>query len=185
MVIVGLDPGLSGGIAAIDRNGVCVYTARMPVLAGKRPTVDVDALAKLVSSFIRDPGVALLVCEQPPALQGKGAFAGLCQGRAVGAIDGIAAAMRIPREFPLPLTWQKALPPLPKVKLPRGATPKQKELARKAWKQEVINAARRRWPMADLVGSAAPTAKLHDGIADALWLAEWGRMLVVCGKGVA
>ena len=44
-IVVGVDPGLSGGLAALDVSGEVLDVRVMPVLPGQRRTVDARELA--------------------------------------------------------------------------------------------------------------------------------------------
>jgi hypothetical protein len=184
-VCIGIDPGNEGGIAVMDTDGRVVRTWRMPTLKGKHETLDLSAMGVILTrtkpnSIYND---VVLLCVEKIQMGIRKVNPATMSGlfRAVGEIHGIAHMMRLPYEEVSPLTWQKLLVGVPKVKLEKGATEAQKTAARKAWKQEITHAARRRWPTADLIGSTHPSAKESSGISDALWIAEYARLRVMGG----
>jgi hypothetical protein len=145
--VIGIDPGLSGGIAAII-NGV-PYAWPMPV-AGKE--LDLAAIRDL----IRSSGPGLAVVEKVGSMPGQGLSSTFKFGMGYGAIQGILTAMDIPIELVTPQRWKGRV---------LAGTKKDKDAA--------VAYCRRAFPTVPLV--LPRCRKAHDGMADALCLAEMGR----------
>lgn len=174
-VVIGIDPGNAGGIVVMDLNGAVVDTYRMPVDKGNKTTVDLARLEKI----LQPPRQKHLVLVEEQHSRGGEGVAGMDSlMKAVGAIWGLCYAMRLPYEEVRPQAWQKIVP-ASKAKLPKSASKAERTKAQREWKVELVRAAKRRWPTADLIGSSHASAKDHSGIADALWIAEYARLRVV------
>ncbi len=169
--VVGMDPGLSGGLAALSLDGKVLATRRMPVTGGARSEIDgrevSDFLYQIESTHI----VRLVVIEKVGAMPKQGITSAFVFGHGAGKLQGVVEAAGLALEKPSPQTWMKAV----LVDRRKGGTKAQ-------IKQGTIDFCRQRWPGADLKGSSSPAAKDFDGIADALALAEYGRRLIVGGR---
>ena len=174
--VIGIDPGLEGGIVVMDGESRIVSTHRMPTTPGKRKSLDFFEIRAL---FERVPDSGLVGIELvSPQGNANGKVGTITAAKGVGIILGICLAMDLPTEEIPPQSWQRLIPGgLPTA--PKGSTPAQQAAARAARKAVIIRHARLRWPTADLVGSKSPTAKVSSGIADACWIAEFARLRIV------
>lgn len=120
---VGIDIGLSGGIAVLDfpaAGGAPTVAAHdMPVLRSKRKTskgngvVDVAGLARLLDAI---HGVTLLDgrpvrvgYEEVASMPDQGVASMFSFGRALGAVEGALAASRLPVLPVRPAQWKRAM----------------------------------------------------------------------------
>lgn len=162
-VVVGIDPGLDGGVAALFLDGRALWAVPMPVLAGKRRELDAARLFDRLRPICPDlRGVRLVrlaVVERVASRPGQGVAGVFSFGRTVGRIEGVLAALGIPVEQPTPQRWKAEV---------LAGTAKDKAAA--------IAYAARRFPGINLVPEGKRVA--HDGIAEALALAEFGRRLL-------
>ena len=158
MIIVGVDPGQKGGLA-IMKDGAC--TGHPMPLAGKE--VDTRAVADLVMGeydlVLEDPSNHILVVvEKVHAMPKQGVSStfkfGLNYGRILGAIE----ALGLRYELVTPQAWKKAI---------LAGTNKGKTAA--------VEFVHRRYPSVNLMPGRMRTH--HDGIADAVCLAEYGRLM--------
>jgi len=146
--VLGIDPGLSGAYALIDTDHPDTLAEPFP-LAGK--ALD---LAELLREWrILEPDVAVI--ESVHAMPGQGVSSMFTFGRGLGQIEGVLAALEIRREYVTPQAWKK---------LVLAGTTKDKTAA--------IEYATRAFPSVRLVRPGC--RKPHDGMADALCLAEFG-----------
>ncbi len=178
MLIVGVDPGLHGALAFLEPEKRRAQVVLTPLRNGtERDDYDEDALCQLLGDH-GNLGPLVVVYEQlgslpPVRADGKAMGGGIAnhrRGLAIGILRGILAALRVPRErriAVLPQVWQRAM----LLNLP-GADTK----ARSVW------LARRLFPDISLLPTAR-SRKPHDGMADALCLAEYGRRLLAGDKG--
>lgn len=184
-VVIGVDPGLRGGLARLE--GVRVEVAPMPILTagtkkgrdGKtkkagRDQYDIPAIVQLVRRWstvysssgptvgveVRRADVFVFVEKAipfPPKVK-AGSLAQFQRGVGRGW-QWLLMALEIPHELVHPRTWQ--------IVMHRG-------LAKDDKKQTSILAAQRYFPGVDLRRNERCKVP-HDGIAEALLIAEYGR----------
>ena len=109
MRIIGIDPGLSGGIAILDDNKV-KDLFDMPVMSdGKKNKRQLNSafLVKLIKDNIKDLENTIMVVEQVNAMPGQGVTSMFNFGQTFGAIKGICAALGLPIFFVRPAKWKK------------------------------------------------------------------------------
>ena len=103
-VIIGVDPGKSGGVAMIDAGGRLVSGRRMPILKhGKRDLVDTAALYDWVDARQVDT----IVLEQVSAMPGQGSVSGFNFGRHTGSVEGWALSNGCAVHWVTPGKWKK------------------------------------------------------------------------------
>ena len=109
MKIFGIDPGLSGAIAILEKKKV-LSLFDMPVMAeGKKNKKQLNS-AQLVD-IIRENSIGddeiVVVVEQVNAMPGQGVTSMFNFGQTFGAIKGICAALNLPIFFVRPSKWKK------------------------------------------------------------------------------
>ena len=109
MKILGIDPGLSGAIAILEKKKV-LNLFDMPVMAeGKKNKKQLNS-AQLVN-IIRENSIGeeeiVVVVEQVNAMPGQGVTSMFNFGQTFGAIKGICAALNLPIFFVRPSKWKK------------------------------------------------------------------------------
>jgi hypothetical protein len=128
--VIGIDPGISGALALVSRDGDLIEVADMPVLrdgSGGRAAVNAPLLADLLARWHAREGV----CEFASARPKEGAVGAFSFGRSRGVIEGACAALGIPIRFLTPPVWKRT------IGLPAG-----RDGAKDAARSEAI----RRWP---------------------------------------
>ena len=109
MRIIGIDPGLSGGIAILDNSKV-IELFDMPVMPdGKKNKRQLNSalLVKLIKDHIKNLEDTVMVVEQVNAMPGQGVTSMFNFGQTFGAIKGICAALGLPIFFVRPAKWKK------------------------------------------------------------------------------
>ena len=109
MRIIGIDPGLSGGIAILEDNKV-KGMHDMPVMAdGKKNKRQLNnaLLVQLLKDNIKSIEDTVMVVEQVNAMPGQGVTSMFNFGQTFGAIKGICAALGLPIFFVRPAKWKK------------------------------------------------------------------------------
>jgi crossover junction endodeoxyribonuclease RuvC len=119
VVIVGIDPGISGALAWFDQvTGTLFDVVDLPtVLANKVGNKQVISDAGLVAELEKyhDPSKLIVVIEKQVAgtgnIQGRkpSASSMLMQGRGFGIIEGVTAALKCERHFVMPQVWKRAM----------------------------------------------------------------------------
>lgn len=147
MIFIGIDPGGSGGIAAIDSQGTFVESANMP--STERDALDIlDLIGKGTGGSHRRRAALEHVWSIPGQ---AGAFR---FGVNVGMLRTALTAARIPFDQVLPKAWQAALG----VRYPVGATDTAKKNITKQRAQQLF-----------------PSVPMTHAISDAMLLAEYAR----------
>jgi hypothetical protein len=154
--VVGIDPGLNGGIVAIRRRGI-EYKTAMPRLK----TGDKGQDLKAISEFFNDNKrrIGLVCLELVHSMPKQGVKSTFTFGRVFGQIEGIVAAHGLECTLVRPREWQK------EVHKGFEGTPKERSL----------QAAKKLFPKEDFRKSNRARVP-HDGIVDAALIALWGRM---------
>jgi crossover junction endodeoxyribonuclease RuvC len=99
VIVLGIDPGMTGAIAVIDR-GQLVALMSMPVADGR---VDGTAVADLLLDYMPDH-----VCiEDVHAMPRNGSISGFKLGYNLGVVIGAVHAARIPLTRVSPQRWKK------------------------------------------------------------------------------
>ena len=107
MKIIGIDPGLSGGIAILKNNKI-EDIFDMPVMSeGKKNKRQLNSaqLVNLLKNSIDEE--TIVVVEQVNAMPGQGVTSMFNFGQTFGAIKGICAALGLPIFFVRPAKWKK------------------------------------------------------------------------------
>lgn len=154
---LGVDPGLSGGLALISKDGVIFEP--MPCLDG---VLDLAALTRWIRAH--QPRIRVAFLEAVHAMPKQGVSSSFKFGRVYGNVEGVLAALGVPYVLVSPQRWQKVMHAGIE-----GQT-----------KQKSLVAVSRLFPNLDL--RATPRSRTaHEGIAEALLIAEYGRRLEASG----
>ena len=108
MRIIGIDPGLSGGIAILDDLKI-FDLFDMPIMAeGKKNKNQLNS-AQLVNIIKKNiiSGSTSVIVEQVGAMPGQGVTSMFNFGQTFGAIKGICASLNLPIFFVRPAKWKK------------------------------------------------------------------------------
>lgn len=108
MVIVGIDPGLSGAIAWLSADGHLIEARDLPVAkTNGRSQLMPAVLAGWLMEMNRRPTHAFL--ERVATRPGEGAVGAFSFGRGYGQIEGVLAAVGVPVTLVTPQRWKGAL----------------------------------------------------------------------------
>ena len=109
MRIIGIDPGLSGGIAILDDLKIFdIYD--MPIMSeGKKNKNQLNSaqLVNIIKKNLIPNGNTFLIVEQVSAMPGQGVTSMFNFGQTFGSIKGICAALNLPIFFVRPAKWKK------------------------------------------------------------------------------
>ena len=109
MIIVGIDPGLSGAIAILEDNKV-LGIFDMPVMAeGKKNKRQLNSsqLVNIITDNTDNTQEIAVIVEQVNAMPGQGVTSMFNFGQTFGAIKGVCAALKLPIFFVRPSKWKK------------------------------------------------------------------------------
>lgn len=105
MIVIGIDPGLSGAIALLS-NGVFQGVEDMPTVpkgTGRKQQVNAAALAEL----LRDYDAGVIYVERVSAMPKQGVSSTFAFGESFGVIRGVASALCMSLEFVTPQVWKR------------------------------------------------------------------------------
>ena len=108
MRIIGIDPGLSGGIAVLDDLKI-FDVFDMPIMSeGKKNKNQLNSahLVNIIKKHII-PEDTYVIVEQVSAMPGQGVTSMFNFGQTFGSIKGICAALNLPIFYVRPAKWKK------------------------------------------------------------------------------
>ena len=111
MLIIGIDPGISGSICFLD-NGKILDVIEMPIMTdGKKNKKQVNGsqvyneISKRIEQFEKNQ--IRVVIEHVSAMPGQGVTSMFNFGQSFGILKGICTAMQLPMYFVRPTKWKK------------------------------------------------------------------------------
>ena len=110
MLIIGIDPGISGSICFFE-DGKILEVIEMPVMTeGKKNKKQVNG-AQIYNEFLKrinkkDDEIRVVI-EQVSAMPGQGVTSMFNFGQSFGILKGICSAMHLPVYYVRPAKWKK------------------------------------------------------------------------------
>ena len=155
-IFIGIDPGVSGAVAAIDENLSLLGLEDAPTIKTDGKTLyDVGEMAATLRRFCL-MGTAVVILEQAQAMSGQGVTSTFHTGYGFGLWCGILGALEVPYRMTKPSVWMK--------KILSGSPGERKTRS--------VGFVSRMFPAAELIPPGC--RKPRDGRADAVCLAYWG-----------
>lgn len=185
---IGIDPGLHGGVVVVDGNENIIHKEIMPIIDGG---IDAFHVARILNHF-KNKYNLLVVLEKVGAMPGQGVCAMFTFGEGVGVLKACIQICKVPYIEVRPQQWKKeVLVGLPwKAESTKFVPPKdisktelvalqkahksKKSKAKKEAKAVSATFVRRRFPQLDMKMGKKND---HDGIADAVCLALYGKQV--------
>lgn len=109
MIYIGIDPGLTGGMAAIDEHSTPIFVGAFRSVAGE---FDAHQFADVLTDIriqLGGPAKWMAALEKVHAMPGQGVSSMFKFGSVFGAIKGVLAAKAIPYELITPQAWMKIM----------------------------------------------------------------------------
>lgn len=105
MIYLGIDPGQSGGIAAIVPDGIETHKFK------NKTEWDISEIFSLYALSVTTPGLggAFAFIESVHAMPKQGVSSTFKFGKSYGFLIGLLTAHKIPFSFVTPQAWQKAM----------------------------------------------------------------------------
>lgn len=148
VLAIGIDPGLTGAVGVLNRDGTFRAVFDLPVIRDKSLAwIDGQELVSRIREA-KDGSPARVVIERVSAMPGQGVASSFGFGVTFGSILAAVQIMQLPIELVTPATWKTAL------RLGRD-------------KKAALHRGRLLFPTADL------SLAKYDGRAEALLLAYW------------
>lgn len=168
---IGIDPGKSGAIVILNNKNSEVIKHVIPCIG---TVIDIGAIDSILAEliFLKGKDSLHLVIEDVHALYGSSAGATFSFGYVCGVLEGIIHSLSIPHTKVQPKVWQKEMfQGIPEIRKPNTKDGKKGALETK---QMALLAAKRIFPDVDLRATTR-SKNPHDGIVDALLMAEYCR----------
>ena len=111
MLIIGIDPGISGSICFL-KDGKILDVVDMPTMAdGKKNKKQVNG-SQIYNEILKKIGTeknqnVRVIIEHVSAMPGQGVTSMFNFGQSFGILKGICSAMRLPMYFVRPAKWKK------------------------------------------------------------------------------
>ena len=111
MIIIGIDPGVSGAISILENKKVIEIHDMPTMIDGKKNKRQVNGsqvfneITKRIKEYKKDQ--IRVVIEQVSAMPGQGVTSMFNFGQSFGILKGICAAMQLPVFFIRPAKWKK------------------------------------------------------------------------------
>ena len=110
MIILGIDPGLSGALAFLNVEDGILDIVDMPTVSITRNNKTKNEVsAPMLASVIRARQVDSAIIEKVGAMRGQGTSSMFSFGRSVGMVEGVLAGLMIPVDYVTPQRWQKSI----------------------------------------------------------------------------
>ena len=110
-IIIGIDPGITGAIAALrEHDHSLVSMTDMPVMPdgkGKKSKVDSARVSCWLENINAQGEVAMVYLERVAARPGQGVSSMFSFGRSLGAVEGVISAMGLPLTYVTPQSWKR------------------------------------------------------------------------------
>lgn len=175
-LILGIDPGLDGGLVTLSQNRVIHHRFVMPVIettkrvSGKDKTnrlIDLESLDKIMSKIDKITTHAFL--EQVGARPDQSAQSVFKFGRVYGILESMLVCHKIPYSYVSPQKWTKEMHDGIEPMEPKDRS---KIVVAKLYPHDKLLATRR-------------SSVIHSGLMDALLIAEWGRRQLLQGADLS
>ena len=160
-VFVGIDPGMTGGLAAVDEGGKLLSVIAIPRVNGSTGPQDYHAIKEWFAG-VKKLGKVEAALERISVRPGEGVKSTLTAGTNWGFLKGMLVAINARYIEPTPQSWKKAL-----------GLPKRSGKERKQGKQDAVVLATQLFPGINLTPGRKKVP--HDGMADAVLIAEYAR----------
>lgn len=110
MIVLGIDPGLSGALAFYDTTTEVLVVMDMPTVEVTRNGKNKREVSPaLVADMVAGKGIEKAFMERVSAMPGQGVSSMFSFGRSAGILEGVLAAYEIPTTMVTPQAWMKAM----------------------------------------------------------------------------
>lgn len=111
MIIIGIDPGITGALAALRQDGQYLAHLTMPsIKVSTKNRVNGAAVAAFIRSLMEINPTEAIHCylEQVGSRPGQGVSSMFSFGHAAGLVEGVITGMNLPLTLITPNAWKKA-----------------------------------------------------------------------------
>ena len=109
MIIIGIDPGISGAISVIENKKILEVYDTPTMIDGKKNKRQINSaqVTNIIKERLIERKDIVVVVEQVNAMPGQGVTSMFNFGQSFGVIKGICAALSLPIYFVRPSKWKK------------------------------------------------------------------------------
>ena len=109
MLIIGIDPGVSGGISVLENKKVIDVFEMPTMIDGKKNKKQVNGaqVSNIIKENLGKEKAIIVVVEHVNAMPGQGVTSMFNFGQSFGVIKGICSALSLPIYFVRPTKWKK------------------------------------------------------------------------------
>ena len=109
MIIIGIDPGISGAISILENKKILEVYDTHTMIDGKKNTKQINGaqVTNIIKERLKDGKEVIVVVEHVNAMPGQGVTSMFNFGQSFGVIKGICAALGLPIYFVRPSKWKK------------------------------------------------------------------------------
>ncbi|MDC0052166.1 crossover junction endodeoxyribonuclease [bacterium] len=109
MIIIGIDPGISGAISIIEKKKILEVYDTPTMIDGKKNKKQINSaqVTNIIKERLKHDKEVVVVVEHVNAMPGQGVTSMFNFGQSFGVIKGICAALGLPIYFVRPTKWKK------------------------------------------------------------------------------
>ena len=109
MIIIGIDPGVSGAIGILEDKKVIKVFDMPTMIDGKKNKKQVNGsqVTNIIKENLHNNKETIIVVEHVNAMPGQGVTSMFNFGQSFGVIKGVCAALSLPIYFVRPTKWKK------------------------------------------------------------------------------
>ena len=109
MIIIGIDPGVSGAISVLENKKVIEVFDMPTMIDGKKNKKQVNGaqVTNIIKEKLNNDKEIIVVVEHVNAMPGQGVTSMFNFGQSFGVLKGVCSAMQLPMYFVRPARWKK------------------------------------------------------------------------------
>ena len=109
MIIIGVDPGISGAISILENKKILEVYDTPTMIDGKKNKKQINGaqVTNIIKERLNNGKEIIVVVEHVNAMPGQGVTSMFNFGQSFGVIKGICAALSLPIYFVRPTKWKK------------------------------------------------------------------------------
>ena len=109
MIIIGVDPGISGAISVVENKKILEVYDTPTMIEGKKNKRQINGaqVSNIIKERLNSNKEVVVVVEHVNAMPGQGVTSMFNFGQSFGVIKGVCAALNLPIYFVRPAKWKK------------------------------------------------------------------------------
>ena len=109
MIIIGIDPGISGAISIVENKKILEVYDTPTMIDGKKNKRQINSaqVTNIIKERLNKDKEVVVVVEHVNAMPGQGVTSMFNFGQSFGVVKGICAALNLPIYFVRPTKWKK------------------------------------------------------------------------------